>query len=168
MGVNIEKVFGENVFDDSVMKVRLPKSDFERVKTLMHEGGEITEDLADVVAQALKEWALEKGATHYSHVFQPYVISVGAEKHDSFASVPVDGKIENTFTGKELLMENLMLLHSLQVDLEKHVKQEDIQHGTLHLLFTLKKIHFVYQQLFAHIQVNHLTQRHHFLRQCMQ
>ena len=104
MGVNIEKVFGENVFDDSVMKVRLPKSDFERVKTLMHEGGEITEDLADVVAQAMKEWALEKGATHYTHVFQPYIISVGAEKHDSFASVPIDGKIENTFTGKELLM----------------------------------------------------------------
>ena len=103
MGVNIEKVFGENVFDDAVMKVRLPKSDFETVKKLMHEGGEITEDLADVVAQAMKEWALEKGATHYTHVFQPYVVSVGAEKHDSFASVPQDGKIENTFTGEELL-----------------------------------------------------------------
>ena len=59
MGVNIEKVFGENVFDDSVMKVRLPKSDFERVKTLMHEGGEITEDLADVVAQAYVNVAKE-------------------------------------------------------------------------------------------------------------
>ena len=104
MGVNIEKVFGDNVFDDSVMKVRLPKSDYEKVKRLMYEGGEITEELADVVAQAMKEWALEKGATHYTHVFQPYVISVGAEKHDSFASVPTDGKIENTFTGKDLLM----------------------------------------------------------------
>lgn len=104
MGVNIEKVFGENVFDDAVMKVRLPKSDYETVKKLMYEGGEITEDLADVVAQAMKEWALEKGATHFTHVFQPYVISVGAEKHDSFASVPIDGKIENTFTGKDLLM----------------------------------------------------------------
>lgn len=104
MGVNIEKVFGEYVFDDSVMKVRLPKSDFERVKTLIHEGGEITEDLADVVAQAMKEWALEKGATHFTHVFQPYVITVGAEKHDSFSSIPVDGEIENTFTGKDLLM----------------------------------------------------------------
>ena len=51
MGVNIEKVFGENVFDDAVMKVRLPKSDYETVKKLMYEGGEITEDLADVVAQ---------------------------------------------------------------------------------------------------------------------
>ena len=104
MGVNIEKVFGDNVFDDAVMKVRLPKSDYEKVKKLMYEGGEITEELADVVAQAMKEWALEKGATHYTHVFQPYVISVGAEKHDSFASVPTDGKIENTFTGEDLLM----------------------------------------------------------------
>ncbi len=104
MGVNIEKVFGDNVFDDSVMKVRLPKSDYEKVKVLMSEGGEITEQLADVVAQAMKEWALEKGATHYTHVFQPYVISVGAGKHDSFASVPDDGEIENTFTGKDLLM----------------------------------------------------------------
>lgn len=104
MGVNIEKVFGDNVFDDAVMKVRLPKSDYERVKKLMYEGGEITEDLADVVAQAMKEWALEKGATHFTHVFQPYVISVGAEKHDSFVSIPTDGKVENTFTGEDLLM----------------------------------------------------------------
>ena len=104
MGVNIEKVFGEDVFDDAVMKVRLPKSDYEKVKSLMYQGGEITEELADVVAQAMKEWALEKGATHFTHVFQPYVISVGAEKHDSFASLPTDGKIDNTFTGKDLLM----------------------------------------------------------------
>ena len=60
MGVNIEKVFGENVFDDAVMKVRLPKSDYETVKKLMYEGGEITEDLADVVAQAMKEWVYRK------------------------------------------------------------------------------------------------------------
>ena len=103
MGVNVEKVFGENVFDDAVMKVRLPKSDYERVKTLMSEGGVIDEPLADVVAQAMKEWSLEKGATHFTHVFQPYVISVGAEKHDSFVSFPQDGKVENTFTGENLL-----------------------------------------------------------------
>ena len=72
MGVNIEKVFGENVFDDSVMKVRLPKSDFERVKTLMHEGGEITEDLADVVAQAMKEWALEKEMCIRDRIYCPH------------------------------------------------------------------------------------------------
>ena len=86
------------------MKVRLPKSDYEKVKSLMYQGGEITEELADVVAQAMKEWALEKGATHFTHVVQPYVISVGAEKHDAFSSTVTDGKIENTFTGKDLLM----------------------------------------------------------------
>lgn len=104
MAVNIEKVFGENVFDDAVMRTRLPKSDFERVKKLIHEGGEITEELAEVVAKAMKEWALEKGATHFAHIFQPYIVSIGAEKHDSFASMPKDGKIENTFSGKDLLM----------------------------------------------------------------
>ena len=103
MGVNIEKVFGENVFDDAVMKVRIPKTDLEMVKRLMYEGGEITEEVADIVAQAMKEWALEKGATHYAHIFQPYIVSVGAEKHDSFVSVPIDGEVENTFTGKDLL-----------------------------------------------------------------
>lgn len=103
MGVNIEKVFGENVFDDAVMKVRIPKTDLEMVKRLMYEGGEITEEVADIVAQAMKEWALEKGATHYAHIFQPYIVSVGAEKHDSFVSVPTDGEVENTFTGKDLL-----------------------------------------------------------------
>ena len=162
MGVNIEKVFGENVFDDAVMKVRLPKSDYETVKKLMYEGGEITEDLADVVAQAMKEWALEKGATHFTHVFQPYVISVGAEKHDSFASVPIDGKIENTFTGKDLLMGEPDASSFPSGGLRA------IQHGILHHLFMLKKIPFVFQRRFAHIQGNHLIQRHHYLKQCMQ
>ena len=104
MGVNVSEVFGQNVFDESVMKNRLPEATYNEIKKIMHEGGDITMDIANIVAQAMKEWAVEKGATHYTHVFQPYIISVGAEKHDSFASFPIDGKIENTFTGKDLLM----------------------------------------------------------------
>ena len=104
MGVNVSEVFGQNVFDESVMKNRLPEATYNEIKKIMHEGGDITMDIANIVAQAMKEWAVEKGATHYTHVFQPYIISVGAEKHDSFASLPTDGKIDNTFTGKELLM----------------------------------------------------------------
>ena len=96
MGVNVSEVFGQNVFDESVMKNRLPEATYNEIKKIMHEGGDITMDIANIVAQAMKEWAVEKGATHYTHVFQPYIISVGAEKHDSFASVPVDGKIENS------------------------------------------------------------------------
>ena len=104
MGVNVSEVFGQNVFDESVMKNRLPEATYNEIKKIMHEGGDITMDIANIVAQAMKEWAVEKGATHYTHVFQPYIISVGAEKHDSFASLPTDGKIDNTFTGKYLLM----------------------------------------------------------------
>ena len=104
MGVNVSEVFGQNVFDESVMKNRLPEATYNAIKKIMPEGGDITMDIANIVAQAMKEWAVEKGATHYTHVFQPYIISVGAEKHDSFASLPTDGKIDNTFTGKDLLM----------------------------------------------------------------
>ena len=104
MGVNVSEVFGQNVFDESVMKNRLPEATYNEIKKIMHEGGDITMDIANIVAQAMKEWAVEKGATHFTHVFQPYIISVGAEKHDSFASLPTDGKIDNTFTGKDLLM----------------------------------------------------------------
>ena len=104
MGVNVSEVFGQNVFDESVMKNRLPEATYNEIKKIMHEGGDITMDIANIVAQAMKEWAVENGATHYTHVFQPYIISVGAEKHDSFASLPTDGKIDNTFTGKDLLM----------------------------------------------------------------
>ena len=104
MGVNVSEVFGQNVFDESVMKNRLPEATYNEIKKIMHEGGDITMDIANIVAQAMKEGAVEKGATHYTHVFQPYIISVGAEKHDSFASLPTDGKIDNTFTGKDLLM----------------------------------------------------------------
>ena len=104
MGVNVSEVFGQNVFDESVMKNRLPEATYNEIKKIMHEGGDITMDIANIVAQAMKEWAVEKGATHYTHVFQPYIISVGAEKHDSFASLPTDGKIDNTFTVKDLLM----------------------------------------------------------------
>ena len=79
MGVNVSEVFGQNVFDESVMKNRLPEATYNEIKKIMHEGGDITMDIANIVAQAMKEWAVEKGATHYTHVFQPYIISVGAE-----------------------------------------------------------------------------------------
>ncbi|MCR5835417.1 MAG: glutamine synthetase III [Lachnospiraceae bacterium] len=104
MGVNIAEVFGQDVFDETVMKDRLPESTYKEIEKIMHEGGNVTPEIADIVAQAMKEWAIEKGATHFTHVFQPYIISIGAEKHDSFASVPTNGKIDNTFTGKDLIM----------------------------------------------------------------
>lgn len=104
MSVNVAEVFGADVFNEAVMKERLPEGTYKEMMKLMEEGGEITLELADVVAKSMKDWAIEKGATHYTHIFQPYIVSGGAEKHDSFADVPEKGKIENSFTGKNLLM----------------------------------------------------------------
>lgn len=104
MSVNVAEVFGQDVFNEAVMKERLPEVTYKQMVNLMNEGGEVTLELADIVAKAMKEWAIEKGATHYTHIFQPYIVSIGAEKHDSFADIPKGGKIENCFSGKDLMM----------------------------------------------------------------
>ncbi len=104
MSVNVAEVFGQDVFNEAVMKERLPEVTYKQMVKLMEEGGDVTLELADIVAKAMKEWAIEKGATHYTHIFQPYIVSIGAEKHDSFADIPKGGKIENSFSGKDLMM----------------------------------------------------------------
>ena len=104
MSVNVAEVFGQDVFNEAVMKERLPEVTYKQMVKLMNEGGEVTLELADIVAKAMKEWAIEKGAPHYTHIFQPYIVSIGAEKHDSFADIPKGGKIENCFSGKDLMM----------------------------------------------------------------
>ena len=83
MSVNVAEVFGQDVFNEAVMKERLPEVTYKQMVKLMEEGGDVTLELADIVAKAMKEWAIEKGATHYTHIFQPYIVSIGAEKHDS-------------------------------------------------------------------------------------
>lgn len=101
--VNVVEVFGENVFNDSVMQARLPKKVYKELKQTIEEGKELTLEIADVVAHEMKEWAIEKGATHYSHWFQP-LTGMTAEKHDAFITAPKsDGKVLMSFSGKELI-----------------------------------------------------------------
>ena len=98
--VNVEKIFGENVFTPGKMKERLPKSVYKAVKQDMDHGGELSLEDADVVAKGLKDWAVEKGATHYTHWFQP-LTGITAEKHDSFVAHPdEDGKMLMEFPEK--------------------------------------------------------------------
>ena len=95
--------FGENVFNDAVMQARLPKKVYVELKRTIQEGKELEASIADVVAHEMKEWAIEKGATHYSHWFQP-LTGATAEKHDAFISVPKsDGKVLMEFSGKALI-----------------------------------------------------------------
>ncbi len=101
--INVAAIFGEDVFNDTVMQERLPKKVYRDLKRMIEEGQELDIDTADVIAHEMKEWAIEKGATHYSHWFQP-LTGVTAEKHDSFISTPMDnGKVLMSFSGKELI-----------------------------------------------------------------
>ncbi len=101
--VNVAEIFGANVFNDAVMRERLPKSVYKKLRKTIVEGTELEPGIADSVAQAMKEWAIEHGATHYTHWFQP-LTGVTAEKHDSFISAPDStGKIMLEFSGKELI-----------------------------------------------------------------
>ncbi len=101
--VNVAEIFGENVFNDTVMQERLPKKVYHNLKKTIEEGKELDLETADVIAHEMKEWAIEKGATHYTHWFQP-LTGVTAEKHDSFISAPLpSGKVLMSFSGKELI-----------------------------------------------------------------
>ena len=98
----VSELFGSNVFNDSVMTERLPKDTYKMLKSAVKEGKSIDSSIADTVASAMKDWAIEKGATHYTHWFQP-LTGITAEKHDSFISPTDDGHIIMEFSGKELI-----------------------------------------------------------------
>ena len=101
--INVVELFGCDVFNDSVMQARLPKKVYRELKQTIEEGKELSLEIADVVAHEMKEWAIEKGATHFSHWFQP-LTGVTAEKHDAFLSPPMDnGRVLMSFSGKELI-----------------------------------------------------------------
>lgn len=101
--INVMEIFGENVFNDTVMQERLPRKTYQELKNTIEAGTELQAHTADMIAHEMKEWAIEKGATHYSHWFQP-LTGATAEKHDAFISAPKsDGKVLMEFSGKELI-----------------------------------------------------------------
>ncbi|MDR2594065.1 MAG: glutamine synthetase III [Fibromonadaceae bacterium] len=99
---DIQNLFGNCVFNDAVMQTRLPKDTYKAFKKIISEGSQLTPDVANVVANAMKDWAVEKGATHFTHWFQP-MTNITAEKHDSFISPTGTGKVIMEFSGKELV-----------------------------------------------------------------
>ena len=101
--IKVPEIFGENVFNLQVMQDKLPKEVFKSLKKTIDEGTPLDAGIAGVVANAMKDWAVEKGATHYTHWFQP-MTGITAEKHDSFISPTKDGKVIMDFSGKELVV----------------------------------------------------------------
>ena len=101
MSVTVPEIFGSMVFNDDVMRARLPKDTYKSLRKTIQQGSPLELDVANVVANAMKDWAIEKGATHFTHWFQP-LTGVTAEKHDSFISPNGSGVIME-FSGKELV-----------------------------------------------------------------
>ena len=99
--INVPEIFGKNVFNDKAMQERLPKSVYKKLKKTIEDGAELDPSIADVVAHAMKDWAIERGATHYSHWFQP-LTGITAEKHDSFITPSPDGGVIMEFSGNAL------------------------------------------------------------------
>ena len=98
----VNEIYGINSFSDAVMRERLPKSIYKELKLVQNGSNRLSSEVAEVVANAMKDWALEKGATHYTHWFQP-LTGLTAEKHDSFISPTEDGRVIMEFSGKELI-----------------------------------------------------------------
>ena len=99
---NISEIFASDVFDLRIMKERLPKETYKSLMKTINNGEHLTGELASVVANAMKDWAVEKGVTHYTHWFQP-MTGITAEKHDSFITPSGDGGAIMEFSGKELM-----------------------------------------------------------------
>lgn len=99
---HLSEIFGSNVFNDAVMRERLPKATYKALRKTIDDGLPLNLEIAEVVASCMKDWAIEKGATHYSHWFQP-MTGITAEKHDSFINPTNDGKVILEFSGKELI-----------------------------------------------------------------
>ena len=94
---SLTEIFGMNCFNDKVMRERLPKNIYKEVKKVQNGDKELTIEVADVVANAMKDWAIERGATHYTHWFQP-LTGLTAEKHDSFINPTADGGVIMEFS----------------------------------------------------------------------
>ena len=102
MAANTKEIYGSMVFNEHVMKERLPSATYKSLKATIDEGKPLDLDVANVVASVMKDWAIEKGATHYTHWFQP-LTGITSEKHDGFVSPMSDGTAIMEFKGKELI-----------------------------------------------------------------
>ena len=134
---SVTEIFGSMVFDDSTMEARLPKETYKALQKTIKNGKHLDLGVANVVANAMKDWAIEKGATHFTHWFQP-MTGITAEKHDSFIS-PKGGKVIMEFSGKELIKASRTPPRSPPAALEPLLRRGATPHGTpppIHLLKT--------------------------------
>ena len=138
----VPEIFGSMVFNDQKMQERLPKSTYKALKKTIQNGEPLDLSVANVVAAAMKDWAVEMGCTHYTHWFQP-MTGITAEKHDSFIAPNGEGQVIMEFSGKELVKGEP---DASSFPFVPHSRQEAIQHGIRHHMHSLKTEHFTFLQ----------------------
>lgn len=158
MSKSIPELYGSLVFNDSEMKARLPKDVYKALTKTINSGSHLELDIANSVAVAMKEWALEHGATHFTHWFQP-MTGITAEKHDSFLSPTGVGEAIMEFSGKELVKVSRTPPASRQVAYAPPSKPADIPHGILPLSHSSRDIHSVSQLPFVLTAARHSIKR---------
>lgn len=164
--INVSEIFASNVFDDATMKQRLPKKIYAEFKNTLLEGKDLEPHVAEIIAHEMKEWAIEKGATHYTHWFQP-LTNITAEKHDAFINPQKDGSILLSFSGKELIKGEPDGSSFPSGGIVQHVKQGGIQHGIVHHRLSFMKLRtahrfFIFRLFSVLTQVKHWIRRHRF------
>ena len=145
---NVPKIFGELVFNETVMKEKLPTATYKAYKAALLTGKNLDTPIANVIANAMKDWAIELGATHFTHWFQP-MTGITAEKHESFITPTADGRIIMDFSGKELIQGEPDASSFPSAAYALLSKPVVIQLGTRRLMPLLKITRFVYRQPFA-------------------
>ena len=145
MEKKITDIFGTLVFDEDVMEERLAKDTFRELQKTIKEGKSLNIKIANAVANAMKDWAVEHGATHYTHWFQP-MTGVTAEKHDGFIGTNKNGKVILEFSGKELIKGEPDASSFPNGGLRATFEAEDIQLGIQHLMLLLKMVFYVFLQ----------------------
>ena len=141
--VSVPGIFGINVFNDAMMREHLPKQVYQELKNTIERGEMLNSSIADIIANAMKDWAIERGATHYTHWFQP-MTGITAEKHDSFLAPPSNGKVIMEFSGKELIKGESDASSFPSGACVRPLKQEAIRHGTLPHMHLLRGKLFVF------------------------
>ena len=157
--------FGCMVFGDEEMKARLPKEVYDSLKKSIEENQSIDPKIADVVADAMMHWAIEHGATHYTHWFQP-MTNITAGKHDSFLSLGKDGKMTLHFPAKSSLKVSRMLRVFQTADCATHLRRAAIRRGTAPLRHLYGTERSIFQLRSAHIPVKRSTPKRRFCDRC--
>ena len=157
---NVSKYFGCMVFDDRVMKASLSAKVYQSLRKTIDEGVKLDSSVADAVAEAMKEWAVSKGATHYTHWFQP-LTGITAEKHDSFISPSPNGGVIMEFSGKELIKGEPDASSFPSGGLRATFEARGYTAWVLLLMHLLREKPYVFQLLFVPMEEKHWIRRHH-------